>query len=172
MNILEKFEKGHLKELQSEKKLPKFSSGDTIKVHLKVKEGEKERIQVFEGVCISKKNAGLNSSFTVRKISYGEGIERILPLFSPQINKIEVVKIGSVRRSKLYYLRNRSGKSARIAEKIVTSQMNEEQVKKSNISDKKPPKLKNDSDGFNEIKEVVNDSNTPDVEKEKVDEKK
>ena len=172
MNILEKFEKGHLKELQSDKKLPKFSSGDTIKVHLKVKEGEKERIQVFEGVCISKKNAGLNSSFTVRKISYGEGIERILPLFSPQINKIEVVKIGSVRRSKLYYLRNRSGKSARIAEKIVTSQMNEEQVKKSNISDKKPPKLKNDSDGFNEIKEVVNDSNAPDVEKEKVDEKK
>ena len=172
MNILEKFEKGHLKELQSDKKLPKFSSGDTIKVHLKVKEGEKERIQVFEGVCISKKNAGLNSSFTVRKISYGEGIERILPLFSPQINKIEVVKIGSVRRSKLYYLRNRSGKSARIAEKIVTSQMNEEQVKKNNISDKKPPKLKNDSDGFNEIKEVVNDSNTPGVEKEKVDEKK
>ena len=172
MNILEKFEKGHLKELQSEKKLPNFSSGDTIKVHLKVKEGEKERIQVFEGVCISKKNAGLNSSFTVRKISYGEGIERILPLFSPQINKIEVVKIGSVRRSKLYYLRNRSGKSARIAEKIVTSQMNEEQVKKNNISDKEPPKLKNDSDDFNEIKEVVNDSNTPDVEKEKVDEKK
>ena len=172
MNTLEKFEKGHLKELQSDKKLPNFSSGDTIKVHLKVKEGEKERIQVFEGVCISKKNAGLNSSFTVRKISYGEGIERILPLFSPQINKIEVVKIGSVRRSKLYYLRNRSGKSARIAEKIVTSQMNEEQVKKNNISDKKPPKLKNDSDGFNEIKEVVNDSNTPDVEKEKVDEKK
>ena len=118
MNTLEKFEKRHLKELQSDNKLPKFSSGDTIKVHLKVKEGEKERIQVFEGVCISKKSAGLNSSFTVRKISYGEGIERILPLFSPQINKIEVVKVGSVRRSKLYYLRKRSGKSARIAEKI------------------------------------------------------
>ena len=93
MNTLEKFEKGHLKELQSDNKLPKFSSGDTIKVHLKIKEGEKERIQVFEGVCISKKNAGLNSSFTVRKISYGEGIERILPLFSPQINKIEVATL-------------------------------------------------------------------------------
>ena len=79
-------------------------------MHLKVKEGEKERIQVFEGVCIAKKNAGLNSSFTVRKISYGEGIERVLPLFSPQINKIELVKSGSVRRSKLYYLRKRSGK--------------------------------------------------------------
>ena len=104
------------------KKLPDFSSGDTIKVHLKVKEGEKERIQVFEGVCIAKKNAGINSSFTVRKISYGEGIERVLPLFSPQINKIEVVKVGDVRRSKLYYLRERSGKSARIAEKNQTNE--------------------------------------------------
>jgi large subunit ribosomal protein L19 len=122
MNTLEKFEKEHLKELQSDKKLPKFNSGDTIKVHLKVKEGEKERIQVFEGVCIAKKNAGINSSFTVRKISYGEGIERVLPLFSPQINKIEVVKTGAVRRSKLYYLRERSGKSARIAEKVQTNQ--------------------------------------------------
>ncbi len=172
MTILEKFEKRHLKELQSDKKLPKFSSGDTIKVHLRVKEGEKERIQVFEGVCIARKNAGLNSSFTVRKISYGEGIERILPLFSPQINKIEVVKIGSVRRSKLYYLRNRSGKSARIAEKNVTSPINKEQVKKNNISDKQSPNLKKDAGDSSEIKEVVNDSNTSDVEKEKVDKKK
>ena len=117
MNILEKFEKDQLKELQSEKKLPKFNPGDTIKVHLRVKEGEKERIQIFEGVCIAIKNAGINSSFTVRKISYGEGIERVLPLFSPQISKIEVAKFGSVKRSKLYYLRQRSGKSARIAEK-------------------------------------------------------
>tara|TARA_B100000886_G_scaffold303128_1_gene233612 strand:+ start:53 stop:577 length:525 start_codon:yes stop_codon:yes gene_type:complete len=120
MNILEKFEKQQLKGLQSEKKLPKFNPGDTIKVHLRVKEGEKERIQVFEGVCIAIKNAGINSSFTVRKISYGEGIERVLPLFSPQISKIEVAKIGSVKRSKLYYLRQRSGKSARIAEKNIT----------------------------------------------------
>ena len=122
MNTLEKFEKNHLNELKMNKKLPDFSSGDTIKVHLKVKEGEKERIQVFEGVCIAKKNAGINSSFTVRKISYGEGIERVLPLFSPQINKIEVVKVGDVRRSKLYYLRERSGKSARIAEKNLTNE--------------------------------------------------
>ncbi len=122
MNTLEKFEKNHLNELRVNKKLPDFSSGDTIKVHLKVKEGEKERIQVFEGVCIAKKNAGINSSFTVRKISYGEGIERVLPLFSPQINKIEVVKVGDVRRSKLYYLRERSGKSARIAEKNLTNE--------------------------------------------------
>ncbi|MFL2679716.1 MAG: 50S ribosomal protein L19 [Alphaproteobacteria bacterium] len=101
------------------KEYPSFNPGDTLKVHLKVKEGEKERIQVFEGVCIAKKNAGINSSFTIRKISYGEGIERVLPLFSPQINKIELVKSGDVRRSKLYYLRKRSGKSARISEKNV-----------------------------------------------------
>ena len=100
-----------------DKVFPKFNSGDTLKVHLKVKEGEKERIQVFEGICIAKKNAGINSSFTVRKISYGEGIERVLPLYSPQISKIELVKSGDVRRSKLYYLRSRSGKSARISEK-------------------------------------------------------
>ena len=116
-NILENFEKDQIQKLLSEKTYPKFNSGDTLKVHLKVKEGEKERIQVFEGVCIAKKNAGLNSSFTVRKISYGEGIERVLPYYSPQINKIEVVKKGDVRRSKLYYLRSRSGKSARITEK-------------------------------------------------------
>jgi large subunit ribosomal protein L19 len=119
MNTLENYEKAQLEILSSDKSYPSFNPGDTVKVHLKVKEGEKERIQVFEGVCIAKKNAGLNSSFTVRKISYGEGIERVLPLFSPQINKIELVKSGSVRRSKLYYLRKRSGKSARISEKNI-----------------------------------------------------
>ena len=172
MNILEKFEKGHLKELQSDNKLPKFSSGDTIKVHLKVKEGEKERIQVFEGVCISKKNAGLNSSFTVRKISYGEGIERILPLFSPQINKIEVVKVGSVRRSKLYYLRKRSGKSARIAEKNITTPINEELEKKNNISDKQQSNSNKEPDANKATKDIVNEDNISLEEKEKVDEKK
>ena len=106
-NILENYEKTHLESLINEKTYPSFHPGDTVKVHLKVKEGEKERIQVFEGVCIAKKNAGINSSFTVRKISYGEGIERVLPLFSPQINKIELVKSGVVRRSKLYYLRKK-----------------------------------------------------------------
>ena len=172
MNTLEKFEKGHLKELQSDNKLPKFSSGDTIKVHLKVKEGEKERIQVFEGVCISKKNAGLNSSFTVRKISYGEGIERILPLFSPQINKIEVVKVGSVRRSKLYYLRKRSGKSARIAEKNIATKINEELEKKNNISDKQQSNLDKVPDDNKATKDIVNEANISGEEKEKVDEKK
>ena len=119
MNILENYEKSQLKNLTSNKSYPDFNAGDTIKVHLKIKEGEKERVQVFEGVCITKKNAGLNSAFTVRKISYGEGIERVIPLFSPQISKIELVKSGDVRRSKLYYLRERSGKSARISEKNV-----------------------------------------------------
>ena len=129
-NILENFEKDQIQQLLSEKTYPKFNSGDTLKVHLKVKEGEKERIQVFEGVCIAKNNAGLNSSFTVRKISYGEGIERVLPYYSPQISKIEVVKRGDVRRSKLYYLRGRSGKSARITEK--TSFSNNDNLKKNN----------------------------------------
>ena len=172
MNTLEIFEKGHLKELQSDNKLPKFSSGDTIKVHLKVKEGEKERIQVFEGVCISKKNAGLNSSFTVRKISYGEGIERILPLFSPQINKIEVVKVGSVRRSKLYYLRKRSGKSARITEKNIATPINEELEKKNNISNKQQSNLNKVPDNNKATKDIVNEANISVEEKEKVDEKK
>ena len=127
-NILENFEKDHIQQLMSGKTYPKFNAGDTLKVHLKVKEGEKERIQVFEGVCIAKKNAGVNSSFTVRKISYGEGIERVLPYYSPQISKIEVVKRGDVRRSKLYYLRGRSGKSARITEK--TSFHNDDNLRK------------------------------------------
>ena len=129
-NILENFEKDHIEQLMSGKTYPKFNAGDTLKVHLKVKEGEKERIQVFEGVCIAKKNAGVNSSFTVRKISYGEGIERVLPYYSPQISKIEIVKKGDVRRSKLYYLRGRSGKSARITEK--TSFNNNDNLKKNN----------------------------------------
>ena len=131
-NILENFEKDQMQQLMTGKTYPEFNAGDTLKVHLKVKEGEKERIQVFEGVCIAKKNAGVNSSFTVRKISYGEGIERVLPYYSPQISKIEVVKKGDVRRSKLYYLRSRSGKSARITEK--TSFHNDDNLRK-NMTD-------------------------------------
>ena len=132
-NILENFEKDQMQQLMSGKTYPEFNSGDTVKVHLKVKEGEKERIQVFEGVCIAKKNAGVNSSFTVRKISYGEGIERVLPYYSPQISKIEIVKKGDVRRSKLYYLRGRSGKSARITEKALFN--NNDNLKKNKTDD-------------------------------------
>ena len=133
MNTLEKFEKDQLESLKANKIFPEFNPGDTVKIHLKVKEGEKERIQIYEGVCIAKKNAGINSSFTVRKISYGEGIERVFPLYSPQIEKIELVKSGDVRRSKLYYLRGRSGKSARIAEKNTYNQTTSEKSEKKNL---------------------------------------
>ena len=160
MNTLEKFEKGHLKELQSDKNYPKFGSGDTIKVHLKVKEGEKERIQVFEGVCIAKKNAGINSSFTVRKISYGEGIERVLPLYSPQISKIEIVKNGNVRRSKLYYLRGRSGKSARIAEKNVFSQAANDLSKVESDSDSQKISAKENKQTLKEVVESKKEETT------------
>ncbi len=172
MNTLEKFEKEHLKELESDKKLPTFSSGDTLKVHLKVKEGEKERIQIFEGVCIARKNAGINSSFTVRKISYGEGIERILPLFSPQISKIEVVKTGSVRRSKLYYLRKRSGKSARIAEKNILNQSLASTTEKNINSEKEPSSKKNEEDNSKKSDNVKNESIKTEKKQEIVDEKK
>ncbi|MBX6323364.1 MAG: 50S ribosomal protein L19 [Rhodospirillaceae bacterium] len=97
--------------------IPEFRPGDTVRVNVKVVEGSRERIQAFEGVCIARKNAGLQSSFTVRKISYGEGVERVFPLYSPRVASIEVVRRGDVRRAKLYYLRGRRGKSARIAER-------------------------------------------------------
>ena len=98
--------------------IPAFRPGDTLKVHVKVTEGDRERVQVFEGLCIARKNSGINSSFTVRKISYGEGVERVFPLYSPRVDEIEVVRKGVVRRAKLYYLRGRTGKSARIIEDI------------------------------------------------------
>ena len=145
MNILEKFESDQIKELSRNKNFPVFKPGDTLKVFLKVKEGEKERIQMFEGVCIALKNAGINTSFSVRKISYGEGVERVFPIFSPQISKIEVAKFGDVRRSKLYYLRQRSGKSARITEKNKFLQQNKEvsEVQKEIVN--KPSKIEVDS---------------------------
>ncbi len=116
MNILKQFEDEQLAKLTNGKSKPDFSPGDTLRVHVKVVEGTKERIQAFEGVCIGRKNAGLNSSFTVRKISYGEGVERVFPLFSPNVDNIEVLRRGRVRRAKLYYLRGRTGRAARIAE--------------------------------------------------------
>ena len=117
MNLLNLIEKRNIEKL-STYDIPKFFSGDTLKVHTKVKEGENERIQIFEGVCIAKKNRGINSAFTVRKISYNEGVEKVFPLYSPNISKIEVVKYGKVRRAKLYYLRSLFGKKARIAEDL------------------------------------------------------
>ena len=118
MNIIEQFEKDQIKTLVKGKKIPQFHPGDTIRVNIKVREGSRERIQGFEGVCIAKKNRGLSSSFTVRKISFGEGVEKIFPIFSPTIDSISIVRSGQVRRAKLYYLRDLTGKKARIIERI------------------------------------------------------
>ncbi|MAF94632.1 MAG: 50S ribosomal protein L19 [Rhodospirillaceae bacterium] len=117
MDIIKEFENQQLEKLTAERPVPDFGPGDTLKVSVKVVEGSRERIQAFEGVCIGRKNAGLNSAFTVRKISYGEGVERVFQLYSPAIAGIEVVRRGDVRRAKLYYLRGLKGKRARIAEK-------------------------------------------------------
>ena len=118
MNIIEQFEKDQIKSLVKGKKIPQFHPGDTVRVNVKVREGTRERIQAFEGVCIRKKNRGLSSSFTVRKISFGEGVERVFPIFSTSIDSISIVRSGQVRRAKLYYLRDLTGKKARIVERI------------------------------------------------------
>lgn len=118
MNIIEQFEKDQIKSLVKGKKIPQFHPGDTVRVNVKVREGTRERIQAFEGVCIRRKNRGLSSSFTVRKISFGEGVERVFPIFSPSIDSISIVRSGQVRRAKLYYLRDLTGKKARIVERI------------------------------------------------------
>ena len=115
--LLEQMENEQVARLSAGKQIPDFGPGDTLRVHVKVVEGTRERVQIFEGVCIGRKGGGLNESFTVRKISYGEGVERVFPLHSPRIDAIEVVRRGRVRRAKLYYLRGRTGKRARIAEK-------------------------------------------------------
>ena len=118
MKNIEDINKAAIKKITANKKITEFSPGDTIKVGVKIVEGKRERIQYFEGVCIAKKNRDLNSSFTVRKISFGEGVERTFALYSPNVDSIKVIRSGKVRRAKLYYLRDRKGKSARIAEKI------------------------------------------------------
>ena len=118
MNILENIEQEQIAKLTEGKNIPDFKAGDTLKVHTKVKEGDRERIQVYEGICIARKNDGLNSSFTVRKISFGEGVERVFPLYSPNVAKIEVTRIGKVRRAKLYFLKDRVGKATKVKEKI------------------------------------------------------
>ncbi len=117
MNLLQTIEAEQVAKLKAQRPVPEFRAGDTLRVGVKVKEGERTRVQQFEGVCIARSNKGIGSSFTVRKISFGEGVERVFPLYSPVIEQIEVVRRGAVRRAKLYYLRGRSGKSARIAER-------------------------------------------------------
>jgi len=118
MNILDTLGQAQMDKVTADRPVPRFEPGDTLRVHVKVQEGNRERIQVYEGQCIARKNAGVNSSFTVRKISEGEGVERVFPLYSPNIWEIEVVRKGIVRRAKLYYLRNLRGKASRIAEDI------------------------------------------------------
>jgi large subunit ribosomal protein L19 len=117
MNLIQELEKEQVTKLTADKEIPDFQPGDTVLVNVKVAEGDKTRVQAYEGVCIGRSGSGLNENFTVRKISYGEGVERVFPLYSPMIASIKVVRRGKVRRAKLYYLRGRRGKSARIVEK-------------------------------------------------------
>ncbi|WP_265562951.1 50S ribosomal protein L19 [Sphingomicrobium arenosum] len=117
MNIIQTLEQEQIAELTKDKKVPEFRPGDTLRVGVRVVEGQRTRVQNYEGVCIARSNRGVNSNFTVRKISFGEGVERVFPLYSPNIDSITVVRRGAVRRAKLYYLRGRTGKSARIAER-------------------------------------------------------
>ena len=120
MNIVDRIGQKQMEKSLEQRTIPEFAPGDTVRVDVKVVEGSRERIQAFEGVCIARKNDGVNSSFTVRKLSYGEGVERVFPLHGPQVAGVSVVRRGRVRRAKLYYLRGRTGKAARIAEKTTT----------------------------------------------------
>ena len=155
MKNIEDINKAAIQKITANKKITEFSPGDTIKVGVKIVEGKRERIQYFEGVCIAKKNRDLNSSFTVRKISFGEGVERTFALYSPNVDSIKVIRSGKVRRAKLYYLRDRKGKSARIAEKIkkkigvdVSLKTNEVKIEKVNFKnpDKKASETKLESE--------------------------
>ena len=148
MKNIEEINKASVKKILTTKKIPKFFAGDTIRVGVRIFEGKRERIQYFEGVCIAKKNRDINSSFTVRKISFGEGVERTFALYSPIVGSIKVVRMGQVKRAKLYYLRDRKGKSARISEKIkkkigidVSEQVVENEIVKEEI--KKEDFIKN-----------------------------
>ena len=121
MNLIQQLEKEQFDKLAATKSIPEFGPGDTVIVNVKVVEGDRSRVQAYEGVCIARTGGGLNESFTVRKISYGEGVERVFPIFSPNIDSIKVIRRGKVRRAKLYYLRDRRGKSARIVERVLTA---------------------------------------------------
>ena len=159
MKNLETFEKEYLEKIKQTKKIPDFNSGDTVIVYVKVKEKKRERDQAFEGVCISKKNAGINSTFTVRKISYGEGVERLFPLYSPNVSKIEVKTKGNVRRAKLYYLRKLTGRKAKITEdrdklKNIVKKKEEKIInKKSENTEKNMKKLEKKSSDNKETKD-------------------
>ena len=156
MKNIEEINKASVKKILTTKKIPEFFTGDTVKVGVRIVEGKRERVQYFEGVCIAKKNRDINSSFTVRKISFGEGVERTFALYSPIVGSIKVIRSGKVRRAKLYYLRDRKGKSARIAEKIkkkigvdlseqvVADEIIKEESKKENLIKNKDTDIKTD----------------------------
>ena len=161
MKNIEEINKESVKKILEKKKIPEFFAGDTIRIGVRIAEGKRERIQYFEGICISKKNRDINSSFTVRKISFGEGVERTFALYSPVIGSIKVIRSGKVKRAKLYYLRDKKGKSARISEKIkktigvdISEQINENEILKENITNEnqKKEEPKKDSSPKAELK--------------------
>ena len=134
MNLIQELEKEQLDKLRESKQIPDFAPGDTVRVNVKISEGTRERVQAYEGVVIGRSGSGINESFTVRKISYGEGVERVFPVYSPTIESISVVKKGKVRRAKLYYLRDRRGKSARIAEKIDVNRQKAKEISQPEVT--------------------------------------
>ena len=159
MKTIEEINQSNVKKIAAEKKLPEFFPGDIIKVGVKITEGKRDRIQYFEGVCIAKKNRDLNSSFTVRKISFGEGVERTFALYSPIVDSIKVIRSGQVRRAKLYYLRDRTGKSARISEKIkkkigIDVEAKPEQVAEENVAQAIEEKSAETSVAANKVQEA------------------
>ena len=171
MKTIDDINRANLKKIIAEKKLPEFFAGDIIKVGVRITEGKRDRIQYFEGVCIAKKNRDLNSSFTVRKISFGEGVERTFALYSPIVNSIKVIRSGKVRRAKLYYLRDRTGKSARIAEKIKKKIGIDIDVKPDEVTEENvvPPVKQN----LEEVKEVKKESkDSTKIESKKQEQKK
>ena len=159
MKTIEEINQSNVKKIAAEKKLPEFFPGDIIKVGVRITEGKRDRIQYFEGVCIAKKNRDLNSSFTVRKISFGEGVERTFALYSPIVDSIKVIRSGQVRRAKLYYLRDRTGKSARISEKIkkkigIDVEVKLEQVTEENVTQAIEEKSAETSVAENKVQEA------------------
>tara|TARA_B100000965_G_scaffold98013_1_gene80156 strand:+ start:1335 stop:1913 length:579 start_codon:yes stop_codon:yes gene_type:complete len=171
---MEKFETKQIEKLAQKKRIPAFRPGDTLKVTIKITEGEKSRLQAFEGVCVARKNNSVNSNFTVRKISHGEGVERVFPLFNPLVEKIEVIRKGDVKRAKLYYLRDRTGKNARIADRDRGEEADQydlveeiqPQEKEKNIEEK------NDLESNNSLKEEsekLKETENTDIEEDKVE---
>ena len=167
MKTIEEINQANVKRISAEKKLPDFFPGDIVKIGVRITEGKRDRIQYFEGVCIAKKNRDLNSSFTVRKISFGEGVERTFALYSPIVDSIKVVRSGKVRRAKLYYLRDRTGKSARIAEKIKKKIGIDVDTKPEQSTEENIIKVEEDNSNQNNKKESTESKDTSKNESEK-----